>query len=130
MRRVARVCPAVLLLVSALAVQAGSFEDGLRAQWRGAWALTEIESWSDCSGNYFNNDVSGQYVAARSGRKFEPGELVKVNQLQVKKKKVELLVTVPTMTLHARQSGPFTLYDERVCKIEFEVAVPREVLRA
>lgn len=118
------------LLVLSGSVQAGSFEDSVRTRWRGAWAVLEIESYSTCAGNYFNNDVSGQFVAARGGRKFEPGELAKVNRAQIKRKKAELMVAVQARVLLPRPDGPFTLYDERSCAIELEVAVPRDVIKA
>ena len=128
-----RTCFAMLfcgLVAAALPAVAGPFEDSVRARWRGAWVLTEIETYSGCNGSYFNNDVSGQFVASRGGRPFEPGELAKVDQLQVRRKKIELKLTVAGRTLLPRQDGPFTLYDERSCKIELEVAVPRELLKS
>ena len=118
------------LTLIALPADAGSFEDAVRARWRGAWILTEIETYSTCTGNYFNNDVSGQFVAARGGRKFEPGEMAKVDKLQVRRKKVELMVSIAGRTLLPRQDGPFTLYDQRRCRIELEVAIPRDLLKS
>ena len=117
------------LVATALPADAGAFEDQVRARWRGAWVLTDIETYSTCDGKYFNNDVSGQFVAARAGRKFQPGELAKVDQLQVRRKKIELMITVATSTLLPYQDGPFTLYSERTCQIELEVAIPREMLK-
>ncbi len=118
------------LALAGLPVDAGSFEDAVRARWRGAWILTEIETYSTCNGIYFNNDVSGQFVAARSGRKFEPGEMAKVDKLQVRRKKVELMITITGRTLLPRQDGPFTLYNRRYCQIELEVAMPRSLLKS
>jgi hypothetical protein len=118
------------LIAIAMPADAGSFEDAVRARWRGAWIVTEIETYSVCNGSYFNNDVSGQYVAARAGRPFQPGELAKVDKLQVNRKKVELMVTIAGMNLAPRQDGPFTLYDQRTCRIEFEVAIPRGVIKS
>ena len=109
---------------------AGNFEDQVRARWRGAWLVSEIESYSTCSGTYFNNDVSGTLVRARAGRKFEPGELTKVDKVQLRRSKVKLYVTVAAHTLIPRRDGPFTLYDDRSCRIEFEVAVPRAVIKS
>jgi len=119
----------LVLVATALPADAGAFEDQVRARWRGAWVLTDIETYSTCDGKYFNNDVSGQFVAARAGRKFQPGELAKVDQLQVRRKKIELMITVATSTLLPYQDGPFTLYSERTCQIELEVAIPREMLK-
>jgi len=118
------------LIATAAPADAGSFENALRARWRGAWIITEIETYSVCNGNYFNNDVSGQFVAARAGRPFQPGELAKVDKLQVNRKKIELMVTIAGTNLVSRQDGPFTLYDRRTCKIELEVAIPRDVIKS
>ena len=118
------------LLATAMPVDAGSFENAVRARWRGAWIVTEIETYSVCNGSYFNNDVSGQFVAARAGRPFQPGELAKVDKLQVNRKKIELMVTIAGMTLLPRPDGPFTLYDQRTCRIELEVAIPRDVIKS
>ncbi len=118
------------LLATAMPVDAGSFENAVRARWRGAWIVTEIETFSSCTGNYFNNDVSGQFVASRGGRPFEPGELAKVDKLQVNRKKIELMVTIAGTNLLPRQDGPFTLYDRRTCRIELEVAIPRSIIKS
>jgi len=118
------------LIATAAPADAGSFENAVRARWRGAWIITEIETYSVCNGNYFNNDVSGQFVAARAGRPFQPGELAKVDKLQVNRKKIELMVTIAGTNLVSRQDGPVTLYDRRTCKIELEVAIPRDVIKS
>jgi hypothetical protein len=127
-----RYLPLVLamMLVPLGHVDAGKFEDSVRARWRGAWVVLQVESWSNCSGVYYNNDVSGQYVTSRGGRKFEPGEMARVKKVQVKKKKAELLVEIAHSVLVPREDGPFTLYDRRTCAIELEVAVPRETIKA
>jgi len=118
------------LIAAAVPVGAGSFENAVRARWRGAWIVTEIETYSVCNGSYFNNDVSGQFVAARAGRPFQPGELAKVDKLQVNRRKIELMVTIAGMNLVSRQDGPFTLYDRRTCRIELEIAIPRDVIKS
>jgi len=130
MRRYALGVLAWALIATAVPANAGSFEDAVRARWRGAWIVTEIETYSVCNGNYFNNDVSGQFVAARAGRPFQPGELAKVDKLQVNRKKIELMVTIAGTNLVSRQDGPVTLYDRRTCKIELEVAIPRDVIKS
>jgi len=43
--------------LAALPAGAGSFEDAVRARWRGAWVVTEIETFSSCNGRYSNNDA-------------------------------------------------------------------------
>ena len=118
------------LLAAPFPASAGSFENAVRARWRGAWIVTEIETFSICNGTYFNNDVAGQFVAARAGRPFQPGELAKVDKVQVNRKKIELMITIAGTNLVPRQDGPFTLYDQRTCRIELEVAVPRDVVKS
>ena len=129
-----RAVPLLLVLVFALGLApvapAGKFEDSVRSQWRGAWVVLQVEAYSTCSGAYYNNDVSGQFVTSRGGRRFAVGELGKVDRVQVKKKKAELMISIPSRVLIPYQDGPFTLYSERYCKLELEVAVPRDRIKA
>ncbi len=50
-KRVGFLLLAVSLVTVALPVAAGAFEDAVRARWRGAWIVTEIETYSTCNGN-------------------------------------------------------------------------------
>jgi len=117
------------LLISAGVASAGSFEDAVRAQWRGAWVVVGTEIYSDCSGRYHTNKLSGTLVTNRGGHRFLPGEVGKVQRVQLKKKKVDLMVSLHVPLLVSHQDGPFTLYNERACAISLEIQLPRDMTK-
>ena len=124
---IAGVLAAVVLLVQP--ADAGSFEDGVRARWRGAWVVIDTEIYSSCSGRHDVNKLNGTLVTNRGGHRFLPGELGKIDRVQVKKKKVELMTTLAVPLLVSHQDGPFTLYDDRVCAVSLEILLPRELTK-
>lgn len=118
------------LLISVAAAGAEDLESALERTYRGAWVLTRVEVWSDCSGFFTNNDIAGTRVSSRGDRRFEPGELARIDKLSLKSERLELYAVVDEPVLVPRRDGPFTLLDERTCKAELRVALPREVVRA
>lgn len=106
---------------------AGSFEDEVRARWRGAWVVVHTEVYSDCSGKYYANKVSGSFVTNRGGFRLEPGELGKVDRVQLRRRRVDLMVTLAVPRLISWDEGPFTLYDERTCAVSLMIQIPREM---
>jgi hypothetical protein len=121
------VCAVTLLFVTPVA--AGVFENAVRAQWRGAWVLTDTEVYSECDGSFDTNKVSGSLVTHRGGMRFLPGELGQVQRVQMKKRKVELMISLDVPARIARQDGPFTLYEHRACAVSLEIDVPRDVTK-
>ena len=113
-------------------VGAGSFEDAVRARWRGAWVIITTDVYSSCTGagSYHTNKLSGTLVTNRGGHRFVGGELGKVYKLQLKKKKVDLMITLDEPLLVSYQDGPFTLYDERQCAVSLEIQLPRNMTKA
>ncbi|MDX1389008.1 MAG: hypothetical protein R3344_07445 [Acidobacteriota bacterium] len=111
---------------------AGSFEDAVRARWRGAWVVITTDVYSSCTGggSYHTNKLSGTLVTNRGGHRFVGGEVGKVYKLQLKKKKVDLMISLDEPLLVARQDGPFTLYDERHCAVSLEIQLPRDMTKA
>lgn len=108
----------------------GEFEDAVRARWRGAWVVIDTEIYSDCDGRYKTNKVSGRLVTSGGDLRFEGGELAKVDKVQVKRKKAELHATLDVKRLIPYRDGPFTLYSERVCQVQFHLQVPKEITKA
>ena len=95
-------------------------ESDLNRQWRGAWVLTKVETVSGCSGSYTNNDVRGSRVSGK-GDRFAAGEIAIVHKVNLNRKRVEVLVDLDEPVLVPRQDGPFTLFDERFCKVELRM---------
>ncbi len=110
---------------------AGSLEDAVRARWRGAWVVITTDVYSSCTGSssYHTNKLSGTLVTNRGGQRFVGGEVGKVYKLQLKKKKVDLMISLDEPLLVPRQDGPFTLYDERHCAVSLEIQLPRDMTK-
>ncbi len=128
--------PALGLLISSLlalplaAPAAASTESELNARWRGAWTVIGVETFSDCSGLYTNNEIRERRVSAKGDHRFAPGELATVYKINLKRKQVEVLVDLVEPLLSAYREGPFTLYDELACRVELQIKLPRSVDRS
>lgn len=123
---------AMILLGCVLAATpvAANLERELEQTYRGAWALTRVDVYSDCTGFFTNNDIAGVRVSSRGNRRFEPGELVRIEKVSLKSERIELYAVLEEPVLMPRRDGPFTLFDERTCKAELRVEIPRGAGRA
>jgi hypothetical protein len=74
--------------------------------------------------------LSGTLVTNRGGHRFLPGEIGKVQRVQLKKKKVDLMVSLDVPLLVSHQDGPFTLYNERACAVSLDIQIPRDMTKA
>ena len=117
-------------LVAAAPAPADDLGAALRARWVGAWALTRVETYSDCDSMYANNEITGTRVTSRAGMGFAAGELARVDKLTVKSSRVDVYVTVAAVLRISHQEGPFTLYDERTCKLQLMVDAAGKDIRA
>jgi hypothetical protein len=120
----------LVLLAWPVAGPGAEFQRQIKGRWLGAWVVMKAESTSDCGGRYTNNRVSGELVRGQGRHRFEPGELAKVDKIDLKKARLDVLLTLPEKLLVPYQEGPFTLYAERTCKVELEVVLPREVVKS
>lgn len=109
----------------ATSVVASDLEDELEKDWVGAWVLVAVETASDCGGFYTNNKVHEGRTAVSARHRFAVGELARVAKLNLKSDRVDLYLLLDEPILAPRQDGPFTLYDERRCKVQLMVDVPR-----
>jgi hypothetical protein len=128
--------PAPIVTVLALALSAASagaaseLDDRLNQRFRGAWAVLEVEVYSGCAGTYSDNVVGDSGVAGKASYRFEAGELVKIDKVNAKRERVDLLLTLAVPLRTSRMDGPFELFDERECRVQLIVPVPREQVRA
>lgn len=126
---------AALTALAALAIGvapaiAGKADRAVAERWRGAWVVIGSESYSDCSGRYTDNRVAGRkMVHSRGAHRFEPGELGKITKIDVKRSRIDVFVELETPILIAYQDGPFTLYDERACRLEFMFGADRSAVK-
>jgi hypothetical protein len=121
----------VLAVALALAPSssAGELQNELKSRWLGAWVIVTTESYSDCSGNYTNNRINVNLVKSSGQVRFQAGELAKLDRVDLKRSRLDLLMTLYEPALIPYVDGPFTLYREAECRIELEVEVPRELVK-
>lgn len=115
-------------LLAALPATA-DLEKELERAWVGAWVVARVETASDCSGFYTNVEVRGRLSSSRGNRRFGEGELARVDKINLKSDRLDLYLSVAGPVLVARPDGPFTLYDERSCRVQFMVDVPRATVK-
>lgn len=106
-----------------------NLEKELERAWVGAWVVAGVETASDCSGTYTNNEVRGRLSSSKGSRRFAEGELARVDKLNLRSDRVDLYLSVAEPVLVPRADGPFTLYDERSCRVQFMVDVPRTTIK-
>ncbi len=95
--------------------------DELAARWQGAWVIVRPEVASGCAGAYTDNEVRGERTTGRGEFRFGEGELARVEKLDLDRKKVEVFIILGENLLVPTPDGPFTLYDDRSCRVELEI---------
>jgi hypothetical protein len=120
---------ALACFLAAAGPACADFEDDVERAWAGSWIVARVEISSDCSGFYTNNEVRGRLSSSKGSRRFADGELARVDKVNVKSDRVDLYLSVDEPVLVPRTDGPFTLYDERSCRVQFMVDVPREAIK-
>jgi hypothetical protein len=129
-RKVALVLGAAASTLLAVQVaRAGELQDDLESRWRGAWVVTTADTYSDCAGFYSDNRVNGRLVSGRAHMRFKPGEMAKVDSIDLKRSRLDLRLTLAEPVLASSQDGPFTLYNEAQCKVEMQVELPRDLVK-
>lgn len=130
MKRIAPVLVvAALLVLSASTTFGSALEDRMERDLEGAWAATRVEIFSNCSGAYNDNDVHASGISAKAERRFEAGELVKIDKVKVKYSRVDLLLSLGESILKEKTEGPFILYFEAPCKVQLIFDVPRDWIK-
>src|SRR5713101_6482106 len=87
--------PALAGLLAALApgtnpARAGDLQRTMESRWRGAWVLTALDT---------DNQVSGTLVSSKGRFRFRPGELGQVGKVDVKRSRIEILLSLPEPVL-------------------------------
>ena len=133
--RIAHCCRwLALALAAALPSPAtADLEDELNAHWRGGSTIVLLPVHSQCDGFYNDNEVAGAPASPRVTdhglRSFEAGELAQVERIAAKRERLDVFLDLIEPVLVPRREGPFTLYDERRCKVQLRIALPRAALR-
>jgi len=109
-----------LLTVVSSAVRA-DLQDDLNARWRGAWVVVKGDIASNCNGLTTDNRISGDLSSASGRFSFRPGEIARVEKVDAKRDRVDVILGLKENVLIAYQDGPFTLYREGACRVELEI---------
>jgi len=121
--RVLRAClsgsAAIFMLASTMA--RADIQDDLNDRWRGAWLIVTGDLSSNCNGLTTDNQINGDLVRGNGRFSFEPGELARVEKVDAKRSRVDVILDLRENVLIAYQDGPFTLYREGSCKVELEI---------
>ncbi len=124
-------CLFLLAIGFAFAAGSSASELGERLDHRlkGGWAVLEVEVYSACGGTYSDNEVGAAGVASKAPNRFAAGELVKIDNVKVKRQRVDLMLTLDPPLRVAYVDGPFELYEQRSCRVQLIVPVSRSLVK-
>lgn len=118
---------AALLAVVSAPLRA-DVEADLRAELVGRFALSRGPLVSECTDHFTDMKVVGGRLTGGTGQRFETGELLKVDNVKVGAMAgLVANVTLVEPYLLSFQDGPFTVFDQRRCRVQLNFEVPREV---
>jgi hypothetical protein len=98
-------------------------------QLKGGWGVLGVEVWSACGGTYSDNLVGAMGVSSKAPHRFAVGELVRVDDVKLKRRRVDLLLTTAAPLRVSWMEGPFELFEQRPCRVQLMVPVPRELIK-
>ena len=113
----------LLLLAVPLAARA-DLESEINARYRGGYVVVKLPIASNCDDYYNDNDVVGSQVDSKSRRRFESGEVARVERVGAHRGRVDVFLDLNEQILDEIHDGPFTLYEPRSCKIQLRIPVP------
>jgi hypothetical protein len=125
MRHPERPCLLLFLLLATPALaHAAGVEETLNSRWRGGFVVVRMPISSNCDGFYNDNNVVGDRTDSKARRRFEAGELARVERIGVKRGRVDVFLDIAEGVLQEIHDGPFTLYEPKTCKLQLRVPVP------
>jgi len=130
MTHLLRLLMVLAIVCASVSAAASDLEDRLRARLKGAWATIDVEVYSNCSSTYSDNHMGPAGVTSKADRRFEPGELAKIDKVKVKRSRVDLLTTLAVRVLTPYTDGPFELYNVLECQVQLIFDVPRSVIKS
>jgi hypothetical protein len=128
-RSIRRLFVVLAVIATASPATASELGDRLNHQLKGSWGILEVEVYSACGGTYSDNEVGAAGVASKAPNRFTAGELVKIDNVKVKRQRVDLMLTLDAPLRVSRMDGPFELFDQRSCRAQLKVFVPREMVK-
>lgn len=115
---------ALAALAVPLAAWGADLEGQLNARWRGGHVVARLPIASSCDGYYNDNDVVGARADSKARRRFESGELARVERIGARRGRIDVFLDLVEGVLEEIHDGPFTLYEPRTCKIQLKVPTP------
>jgi uncharacterized protein YukE len=118
-----------VILMAAGPLAAGADVEGeLRSALVGRLALTRGALVSECTEHFTDMKVVGGRLAGGAGVRFDSGELVKVDNVKIGALSgLDVNLTLVEPFLLSFEDGPFTVYEQRRCRVQLDFEVPREV---
>ena len=129
MQRFLYISLVAITLMPAAFSSASDLGDRLDRELKGGWGVLEVEVYSACGGTYSDNEVGAAGVASKARHRFAAGELVKIDNVKVKRQRVDLMLTLDASLRISHMDGPYELFDQRACRVQLMVFVPRELVK-
>jgi len=98
-------------------------------RWNGTWVVTATETWSDCSGQYTGNDVTGTRVSSRGHERFEAGIPARIDSVEMTRDELKVRMTLSINMMVEREHRDYTLRALSRCRAELNVLLPPDVHR-
>jgi hypothetical protein len=129
--RVPRCCWIIALtaILASASAGASALADDLNRRFRGGWAVLEVEVFSNCSGSYNDNTVGELGISSNAGRRFAAGEIARIDRVKVKRRRVDVLLTLAHPVRVSQMDGPFELFEDRECKVQLMIPFTRDVIK-
>ncbi len=124
-KRIVPVLTLLILMTLPAASFASKIEKEVQDRWIGSWVVTRGETYSDCERRETANLVRGDLVKSGGRHRFAPGELARVERVEMKRGRVELSLTLSERFLLERREGRFQLYRAAVCGVKLVAEMPR-----
>ena len=108
---------------------AAGAEEALRAAWTGRHVVLRTAVLSNCDARYTNNRLRATQPSSSGRHRFAPGELGRVDNLHLRRTRVDLLLTLVEPLRVELRDGPFQLFEQLECRVELQLPAPREAVR-
>jgi hypothetical protein len=130
---VAAACALAIGPLAAGAAAALDLQGDLQRRWQGAWVILDAVSHSSCDSLYTNNQVvsgaAGSELVSRGTFELPAGELARVAKIDLKRRRVDLLLDLWEPLLVEYSDGPFELARQVTCRVELLLPLERETVK-
>ena len=130
MRLLHRLLFAAVVLSATGAAPASELGARLDHELKGGWGVLGVEVHSGCGDTYSDNLVGAMGVSSKAPHRFAVGELVRVDDVKLKRRRVDLLLTTAAPLRVSWMEGPYELFEQRPCRVQLIVPVPRELRKS